>query len=548
MAVDYLGALNTAGSGINLKELSATLSSVDVAPRKAAAEKRVVAGDLSISALGLVRARFEALGTAVKSLVATPVLTANSNDPAVSVVVTDRGMVRESVTSIGVQQLSSRQVLEFPGFASADAPIGAGRINVEFGVWFGDAGDEFAANPALPARGMTVPADATLADLVLALNQLGGITARVLDKGDGTFSLGVVSEPGAGSAMRLTVTENPLIPGLSAFDTTATNATAQISAATDAILTVDGISISRPTNTLTDVIPGATLTLTAPTGAARITTSREETTALTSMKNLVEEINATLSQLKSVTSRGANGAISGALAGDRGTETMKTQILALLAAPLNGHGDAPVFLSSFGLTTQRDGSLTLDESRFSKTFAATPKAFDALFSNGFSSPTSGVEVAGVLGSAAESGSYSFKRDAVTGLATLNGKSMVGTVLEDGRTRYVMLDGPLGGMLVTTRPEVTDATVRFGRSFASLIDASIQSALSSDGSIAKREASVTASITEADDQLATLALKETNLEARYLKRFAAMEQVITKMKSTSSYLTNLVDSWNSNKDN
>ena len=479
MAVDYLSALNTSGSGINLKELSVTLSRADIAPRKAAAERRVAAGDLSISALGQVRAQFEALGTAIRSLVAAPVLTAKSNDPAVSVVVTDRGLVKESVTSIGVQQLSSRQVLEFRGFTSADAPIGAGRINVEFGVWFGAAGADFAANPALPARGMTVPADATvsarrrslvrsavtralknrgheilgrtsaeldllqilwplgaatLADLVLALNQVGGITARVLDKGDGTFSLGVVSEPGAGSAMRLTVTEDPIVPGLSAFDTTATNAAVQIAQATDAMLTVDGITISRPTNTLTDVIPGATLTLTALTAAAKVTTIRDEATALVSMKFLVEQINATMNQLKGVTARGVNGTTSGALAGDRGTEAMKNQIVALLASPLNGHGAAPVFLSSFGLTTQRDGSLTLDQARFSKTFAATPKAFDALFSNSFSSPTSGVEVAGVLGSAAVSGTYSFKRDAVTGLATLNGQSMVGTVLEDGRTR------------------------------------------------------------------------------------------------------------------
>ena len=89
-----------------------------------------------------------------------------------------------------------------------------------------------------------------------ALTAIEGVNATVTDKGDGTFSLIVNSNTGAKNALRLRVTEDPSDTGLSAFDTSSNNQTKQVVAAKDAALTLNGVSITRSTNTITDLVDG----------------------------------------------------------------------------------------------------------------------------------------------------------------------------------------------------------------------------------------------------------------------------------------------------
>ncbi|MEZ5753674.1 MAG: flagellar filament capping protein FliD [Paracoccaceae bacterium] len=163
-------------------------------------------------------------------------------------------------------------------------------------------------------RTLDVPSGVTLEMLAETLDGLPGLSARVLDKGDGTFSLGVVSEPGAGSALRFTVNET--VAGLGAFDTTATNETVQIQGAQDAVLSVDGIVVSRPTNTIDDLIPSAVLDITAPAGTeTTISFSRDIETARVNMQALVEQLNLARKVLTDLSARGTADTTAGALAG-----------------------------------------------------------------------------------------------------------------------------------------------------------------------------------------------------------------------------------------
>ena len=54
--------------------------------------------------------------------------------------------------------------------------------------------------------------------------------------------------------------------------TVTTNTVTQTQAAADASFAVDGIAITKPTNTVSDVIPGVTLNLTGTTAAGSPTT------------------------------------------------------------------------------------------------------------------------------------------------------------------------------------------------------------------------------------------------------------------------------------
>ncbi|MGP3697195.1 flagellar filament capping protein FliD [Rhodobacter sp. NSM] len=548
MATDYLNALGASASGLNIRQLTTSLVEADTAARRSAAEKKIASTEVSISALGKVRSQFETLSGAISTVTASSVLKATSSDAALSVSVTDKSLVTEQVTEIEVLQVAQRQVLEFGGFTSADEELGAGSVTIDFGVWYAAEGEEeattFAQNPSVASSSIAVGEGATLEDLASALSSIPGVTARVLDKGDGTFSLGVVSEPGAGSALRFTVTEASAGNGLARFDTGATNATAQVQAATDAVLSVDGITVARSSNEITDLIPGTTLTVSGTTSApAKLSVSRDSELAEAAMGYLVEELNNTLKLLGEVTLRAVDGSSSGDLAGDRAVETLKRQLTAMISKPLSGHGDKPVYLSQLGVATNRDGSLSFNASSFQKAFEADPGMFDAMFSDSFSSPTSGVTVTGTLSSAAASGDYAFRIDPVTGEATVGGAQTFAMPGENGQDQYLVLSGDLSGLLVSVESGVTDATIRYGRSFASQLQSLLDGATATNGAIAERETQIEKVAVEQADVLEALDLRATKLESRYLAQFTAMEQAVAKMKSTGTYLENLIAAWN-----
>ena len=545
MNVDILSSLNTNGSGLNLRELTTSLVAAEIEPLKARQTSRAETAQLSISALGQVRSQFGALNSAVATLRENPLLGANSGNAGVGVTITDPSKVTNSTTSIEVGQLATRQVLEFGGYASADALVGAGSLQIEVGVWFEDVNGDpaFALNPASTVNTLNIPEGVTLSMLAETLDALPGMAARVLDKGDGTFSLGIVSEPGAGSALRFTVAET--VAGLAAFDTTTTNETRQIQAAQDAVLFVDGITVSRPTNVIDDLIPGATLDITAPAGTATtVSFTRDIETARLNMQALVEQVNITRRLLTDLSARGAGETTAGALAGDRLIEKLKSDLTSLLAAPISGFGGSAKRLSDFGVATNRDGSLRLDGLRFEKAFEADPSAFDMVFADRLSASAANVDVSGTLGVAARGGNLAFVRNSTTGEATLNGDTMLGLSQPDGRTQYLLFSGDYAGMTITVPDDLETTEVRYGKSFLTSLETMLDAALTRGAnSLAEREDQLTGRVTEATDEITALDARATLLEKRYLLRFTAMETAIAGLKSTGNYLTNLVAQWN-----
>lgn len=542
--VDILSTLNKNGSGLNLSDLTSSLVAAEIQPKQKIEQKKADAANLSISTLGQVRSQFQTLQTAVANLQASPILQAKSGNSGVKVTITDPSKIANSSRSIGVVQTAKRQVLEFTGFTSKDQLIGAGALQVEVGAWFDDANGDpaFAVNPDSTVNTLNIPEGATLTHLAETLDAMPGMSARVIDKGDGTFSLGVVSDVGAGQALRFTATET--VAGLSSFDNTATNDTVQIQAAQDAVLEVDGIAVFRPTNTIDDLIDGATLDVSAPDGTeTTIDFSRDMETARSNLQYLVEQVNLTLTKLNEVSARGIDGGTAGALAGDKVIEKLKSDIRSMISGPLTGFGDSSVFLSDLGVQSQRDGSLRLSTYDFENAFETSPTKFDAAFSDRLSSSTEGVEVLGVLGADAKAASMTLTRNVTTGSAKLGDYNTIGFSVDDSTMRYTVLDGPYSGLMVDIPKTMSEANVTYGKSFLSQLDSLLTNALESGGGIAERENVFNTRISSATTELTKLDDKASKLTTRYLSKFTLMETTISTLKSTGNYLTNLVAQWN-----
>lgn len=540
MAVDILSTLNKNGSGLNLTDLTTSLVTAEIQPKQKLQQKKIDAANLSISALGTVRSQMATFQSALSTLAASAVLTAKSSSSDTTLTVTDPARVQTGTHDLKVVQQAKRQVLEFSGFSGTDQVLGAGGLTLEFGSWSGASGAEtFTADASKTAKTLTFAAGATVQDVADAIDALDGVTAAVVDKGDGTFSLGVVSEIGAKSAVRLTATN-----GLSALDTTSTNASHLIQAAQDAQITLDGITVTRATNTITDLLPGLSVTVNAASGTSgTVTIARDADTAYANLSDLVTAYNAVQKSLGAMTAKGINGATAGALAGDTAVGTLKDTLARLMGSAIAGYGNPPPRLADFGVATQLDGSLTITRSLFDAAFAAKPASYDAMFTDRLVSSTPGVTVTGTVPDGTEAGTYSFARTTNAGLGTLDGDAMLNIPLGNGTRQFVAMGSRFLGLTVTVPDGTNSADISFGRSLNGMINAAISQALADGGSLAARETKLNQTITAAKDALTALDTRSSKLTKQYNTKFTAMEQAISALKSTGTYLTNLVAQWN-----
>ena len=141
MAVDYLSALNTKGSGLNITQIVDSLVDADVAPKKDSLNKQITEKNTQISALAEVVADLGSLKADMTSLANTTQLAPTSaSSTSLGIAVTDSAVAEEFASDITVQALATAQTLNFTNsnFTSTTATIGSGTVAVEIGSWDND--------------------------------------------------------------------------------------------------------------------------------------------------------------------------------------------------------------------------------------------------------------------------------------------------------------------------------------------------------------------------------------------------------------------------
>lgn len=546
MAVDYLSALNKNGSGLNLREIAVDLATAETAPKRNALETRISTSEASISALAKMREQFEALDDTLAIASSGAALSATSSTTAVGIEISNPNQVIERpLMNLNVSQIAQNQVLGFSGFGGYDTTLQGGTITIDFGAWSEDS-TTFTANAGRTSETFDISDGTTLSTLAARLNQVSGISAEIIDVGNGTYTLGIATDSGAENAIRIAVAplNGAASTNLSVLDTTTTNADAQVQAAQNAEFTLNGIAVQRKTNVIDDLIDGVTVTLNSATETtAKLSIVKNEETASIYMAGFIEQMNVINKFLENITSRGAFGSAVGELAGDAGAEAIQRQLRSLMSQGLSGFGDRQIFLSDLGVSTMRNGDYYLDEEKFSAAFAKNPDYFDALMRDGVKSTTPGVTVTGAVAATTLAGSYSFVRDPITGEATLNGQSVTRGDTVDGVTTFTVASGTMAGITIKVKDGVNSADVNVGRSMISQLRAKVDDIMSSNGMIARREQDLQTTIADATDNLATLDTRAVQLESRYIARFAAMETMVSQLNATGDYLSNLIASWN-----
>ena len=159
-------------------------------------------------------------------------------------------------------------------------------------------------------------------------------------------------------------------------------------AATSASAVVDGISVISESNTLTTAAAGLSIELLKPPpSGGSVSTTIQVTDNTAKVKDALNKFAAALTDLRTsianLTKPGSQGAKAGPLAGNSGVLALSTAINAAYFSGVTiGSAATAASWSNLGLSVQRDGKVSFDETAFSSYLASSGAA---ILTSGFTS-------------------------------------------------------------------------------------------------------------------------------------------------------------------
>ena len=379
--------------------------------------------------------------------------------------------------------------------------------------------------------------------LVITANSTGtGTTNGVVTIADVTNQTTVNGKAVAGaSANTLGITA-----GTTDGQSSITGLTSSSSGATgqNAVFTLNGIQLTRQSNAVSDAVDGITFNLKqgGETGTTTLTVAQDDTAATTGMQNVVTQYNTLMTtyQTASTNTKNSDGSINQApLGGNQTASGIINQIqLALTGASAGLAGNsAYTNLSSLGVTTNSDGTLSLSTVTFQQAIDKDPAAALRLITFSGRSTNGAVTVTGG-GPQTATGAVGFTITSYTAGGAVSGNFTTadGTMITLTGTNGILNGtGELAGLSLSVTGTGT-GTLTLARGAGQLVsDLVTQNGAFGSGALTTALTNITAQNNYLDLQIAAgqamLAQRKTALQ----NQFSQMEVTVGQMKANASTL-------------
>src|SRR5690606_35883698 len=270
-------------------------------------------------------------------------------------------------------------------------------------------------------------------------NSKMGVSASVINTGSGFQLVMTAEKTGTANGIAISIQDNDGdstdTNGLSrlAYDGT-TNNLSQMVAAEDAQFSINGISVTRSSNSVSDLIDGLTFDLTAETSSpAIVKVARDTDLVAERVQGFVDKYNELQELLNEVTAFDPGGGAGGSLVGNSSVRAISSQSKSILGSIIQGLEGANIrSLSEIGISTDsKTGKLSLDQTKLKEELVANERDVVALFAGQGRTSDSQVEFVRA-GTSTKVGTYNID---ITQLATQGTYS--GTVALTGNT---VIDG------------------------------------------------------------------------------------------------------------
>lgn len=217
---------------------------------------------------------------------------------------------------------------------------------------------------------ITAGTNDTLTTLASYINgQNLGVTASVVTDANGSRLALVSQATGSAGALAITsnntsLTFNPPTGG------------------TNAALTIDGVPYSSASNTITGAIAGVTLSLagTSPNTPVNVTVGTDTTQITAAITNFVAAYNQVIGDINSQVTVNPTTNSQGPLGTDGSLTDLQSSLLSAAAYSVSGNSGY-VNLASLGISTNNDGTLTVDSSQLASALSSNSSAVLNFFQN-----------------------------------------------------------------------------------------------------------------------------------------------------------------------
>ncbi|CAM4070650.1 flagellar filament capping protein FliD [Vreelandella rituensis] len=220
---------------------------------------------------------------------------------------------------------------------------------------------------------INLEAGSTLADIRDQINadKQAGVTASIINDGTG-YRLALNSKTtGADTSI-----QEIGFTGLAAGMTLASEGDTK-RVGKDALLDVNGVTVTSPTNEVKGAIQGVTLTLEEEGSSSSVVVERDTLAVRDNVNGFVKAFNVLKTTIDKLTSFNGDSSTAGELLGDNTVRTIESRLRSVLGGGVAG-GELST-LSQLGISLKRDGTLEIDDKKLSGLVAGDQTAISDFF-------------------------------------------------------------------------------------------------------------------------------------------------------------------------
>lgn len=388
------------GSGLNVNALVTSL--MQPATNKLNLLKSQEASyQTKVSALGSLQSALSSFQSSLSSLSSASSFLQMSATPGDATILSTSADATAKAGSytINTTQLAQAQSLSTAGVSDPATSIGSGtstKLTFSFGTISGGTlangtytGASFSPNAQQAPFSVTITnANNSLQGIRDAINAAnGGVTATIVNDGSATPNRLVLTSTQTGQTMSMKVDVaaggDATLTNMLAYDPAGTQNLTQTAAGQNANLTINGLAVSSPTNTVKSAVQGLSMSL-IKTGTTTVNVSNNSDGVTKAVNDFVAAYNTLHSAIGKLTyfdkasaTPGSTSNNNGPLIGDTTTQMITTQIQQILNGKLPGvSGSVLTSLADIGVTfqagdgtgsaTDTSGQLAVDTTKLQK--------------------------------------------------------------------------------------------------------------------------------------------------------------------------------------
>jgi len=363
------------GSGLDINGIISKLMSVESRPLTQFATKEA-SFQAKLTAFGSLKGALSSLQTAAQALTKT------DNFTGMSASSSDSTLFSASATS-------SASAGSYDLSVTSIAKAHTLRTNVDYGTSTFSSGTLRIKVGSAAAVDITLSSASTLSQVRQAINDAkAGVTATIINDGTADRLVLTSNTTGSDGAIDFTAPTTNGDPASRPLGDLVGANTVDVQAAKNASFTLNGITLTRSSNTIENAVDGVTLKLlkepvdqtppiTPLTG--KLTVAQNTGTVTNAVNAFVKAYNDVFSALKSSTAYDAENKRAAILTGDSTARSIQAQLSSLVGTSVSGITGGISRLSDIGITVQKNGTLSVDSGKLTAAIADPEKDVASFF-------------------------------------------------------------------------------------------------------------------------------------------------------------------------